>query len=87
MKLTILKAFTMLWLMGMYVILIITFMSAYQSPDKTVRIAVNMSSEANLEFVMLTSALFASTLGSLFIFSDIRRSFNQRILKRAANSF
>ena len=87
MKLTIIKSFTMLWLLAMYIILVITFMSAYQSPDKTVRVAVNLSNEANLEFVMLTAALFISTLGSLFIFSDIRDSLNQRTLRRVADRF
>ncbi|MCX6815160.1 MAG: hypothetical protein NTY20_05935 [Candidatus Aenigmarchaeota archaeon] len=81
MKLAILKIFTVLWLMGMYLTLMITFIVAYQSPQKAVRVVVNNYNEANTEMLMLLAALFITTLGTAFLISDIRRDFLDRRVK------
>ena len=85
MKMTILKTFTVLWLFGMYVILLLTFMTAYQSPEKLVRVTINSQNEAEVEFFMLTGALFLSTLGTLFLITDIKRDYGQRMARKFMN--
>ncbi len=82
MKLTMLKTFSVVWLFGMYIVLLLTFLAAFQNPDKTVTIAINLSNEAVFEFYMLTAALFISTLGTLFIISDIKKDYSRRIVSR-----
>jgi hypothetical protein len=82
MRLTVLKTFTILWLFGMYLMLLVTFMTAYQSPEKSVKVTINQQSEAEIEFFMLTGALFVSTLGTLMIITDIKRDYGKRIADR-----
>ena len=82
MKLTVLKTFTILWLFGMYLMLLATFMTAYQSPDKSVRVTINQQNEAGTEFLMLSGALFLSTLGTLMIITDIRKDYGRRMSDR-----
>jgi hypothetical protein len=82
MKRTILKTFTVLWLFGMYIVLMLTFMAAYQSPDRAVRVAINQAGEAEVEFFMLLGALFLTTMGTLFIITDIRRDLRGRMIGR-----
>ena len=81
MKLAILKIFTVLWLMGMYLTLMITFIVAYQSPQKAVRVVINNYNEANTEMLMLLAALFITTLGTAFLISDIRRDYLKRSMR------
>lgn len=81
MKLAILKIFTILWLMGMYLMLMLTFIVAYDSPQKAVRVAIDNYKEANTEMVMLLGALFVSTIGTAFLISDIKRDFLERNVK------
>lgn len=57
MRRTALKLFTIMWLLGMYIMLLTTFLVAYQSPQKAVRVAINQYNEAQMEFFMLTGAL------------------------------
>jgi heme/copper-type cytochrome/quinol oxidase subunit 1 len=78
MKLTLLKIFTILWLMGMYLMLMATFITAYGSPQKAVRVDINAYQEANLEMAMLLGAFFASFVGAGLLISDIRKEFLQR---------
>jgi hypothetical protein len=88
MKLAILKIFTVLWLMGMYLMLMLTFIAAYDSPQKAVRVAIDNYQEANMEMVMLLGSLFVSTLGAAFLISDIKRDFmerNVRLVSRMAD--
>ena len=85
MKRTILKSFTMLWLFGMYIALLSTFLAAYQSPDKAVTVDINVYEEANIELFVVLLSLFLSTVGMLYIFSDIMGNLNQRILKKLAD--
>ena len=75
MKKTILKTFTVLWLLGMYVVLMFTFMTAYASPQKAVKVAIDQYNEANLEFYMLIASLGLSVLGAMYIIGDIRNDF------------
>lgn len=82
MKRTILKSFTILWLFGMYVVLLSTFLAAYQSTDKAVTVDINMYNEANIELFVVLLSLFISTIGMLYIFSDIMGNLNQRVLKK-----
>jgi hypothetical protein len=82
MKRTLLKTFTMLWLLGMYIILVFTFLQAFQSPDKSVRVMIDYHSEANIELLMLSSALVVTVIGSYLIFSDISRHYSQRVARR-----
>ncbi len=82
MKRTILKTFTVLWLFGMYVVLLLTFMAAYQAPDKAVRVVIDQADEAEVEFFMLLGALFLTTMGTLFIITDIRKDFSERAVRR-----
>jgi hypothetical protein len=86
MKLAILKIFTVLWLMGMYLMLMLTFIVAYDSPQKAVRVAINSYQEANVEMVMLLGALFISTLGTAFLISDIRKDFLQRNVRLSSTA-
>jgi len=81
MKLTLLKVFTVLWLMGMYILLMATFITAYGSPQKAVRVEINSFQEANLEIVMLLVALLVSCIGAAFLISDISRDFLERNVK------
>jgi len=82
MKLTLLKIFTVMWLIGMYLILMLTFIAAYQSPQKAVRVVINNYNEADTEMLMLMGALFITTLGTAFLISDIRRDYLQRSTRR-----
>jgi hypothetical protein len=79
MKLTMLKTFSVVWLFGMYVVLLLTFLAAFQNPDKTVTVAINLSNEAVFEFYMLTGTLFITTLGTMFIISDIKKDYSRRL--------
>ncbi len=79
MKRTMLKLFTVLWLFGMYVMLVWTFMSAYQSPHKSVTILIDKYSEAHAEFYMLIAGFAVAAIGSAFLIFDIRRDFSERI--------
>ena len=81
MKVAILKIFTVLWLMGMYLTLMLTFIVAYQSPQKAVRVVINSYSEANFEMAMLMGALFITTIGTAFLISDIRRDYLKRSMR------
>jgi hypothetical protein len=88
MKLAILKIFTVLWLMGMYLVLTFTFIAAYDSPQKAVRVDINNYQEANVEMFMLLGALFVSTMGTAYLISDIRKDFierNVRLVSRTAD--
>ena len=71
----IIKIFTVLWLFGMYITLMLTFMAAYQSPDKAVMVTINQAGEAEVEFFMLMGALFLATMGTVYIITDIKRDF------------
>ena len=82
MKRTMLKSFAILWLFGMYIVLMFTFIAAYQTPDKSVMVTVNKYNEANIELFILGLSLFLSTLGMFYIFTDIRNNLNQRVLKK-----
>lgn len=82
MKRTILKAFTMLWLFGMFVVLMATFLAAFQSPTKTVTISIDTYNEANFELAMMTAALFIVTVGTIFVLADIKNDYNIRLLRR-----
>jgi hypothetical protein len=82
MKRTFLKTFTVLWLFGMYLVLIMTFMAAYQSPSKTVSVAINHYQEANVEFFMLLGSLFITTAGALMLLIDIRGDLKSRVMRR-----
>jgi hypothetical protein len=75
MKRTILKTFTVLWLLGMYVVLMFTFMTAYASPQKAVRVAIDQYSEAQFEFYMLIASLGLSLIGTIYIITDIKNDF------------
>jgi hypothetical protein len=72
MKRTILKAFSVLWLLGMYSVLFITFLSAYHSPEKAVMVTINQSGEAQFELYMLSAGLMMAFMGTLLIIGDIR---------------
>jgi nitrate reductase gamma subunit len=88
MKLAILKIFTVLWLMGMYLTLMLTFIAAYDSPQKAVRVAINNYQEANMEMAMLLGSLFVSTIGTAYLILDIRKDFlerNVRLVSRTAD--
>jgi len=91
MKLAILKIFTVLWLMGMYLTLMLTFIMAYDSPQKTVRLAINNYQEANAEMAMLLGSLFISAIGAAFLILDIKKDFlermerNVRLVSRSAD--
>ena len=76
----ILKIFTVLWLFGMYITLLLTFMAAYQSPDKAVMVTINQAGEAEVEFFMLLGALFLATMGTVYIITDIKRDFMERVV-------
>ena len=78
MKRTLLKTFTVLWLLGMYIVLMFTFMTAYASPQKAVRVAIDMYSEANFEFYMLLASLGLSLIGTLYIMADIKNDLLER---------
>jgi hypothetical protein len=78
MKRTMLKLFTVLWLFSMYVMLVWTFMSAYQSPYKSVTVLIDKYSEAQVEFYMLSAGFAFAALGSAFLIFDIRRDFLSR---------
>ena len=86
MKKTLLKTFTVLWLLGMYIVLLLTFMAAYASPQKAVRVAIDVYNEAHFELYMLIASLVISFIGTLYIISDIRNDFlrseNVRLLSR-----
>lgn len=82
MKRTFLKTFTVLWLFGMYLALIMTFMAAFQSPSKTVSVAIDHYQEANVEFFMLLGSLFITTAGALVLLIDIRADLRSRALRR-----
>jgi len=84
MKLTLLKIFTVLWLMGMYIMLMATFITAYGSPQKAVRVDINAYQEANLEMLMLLGAFFASFIGAGLLISDIRKEFLEKNARLAA---
>jgi len=86
MKIAILKVFTVLWLMGMYLTLMLTFIVAYDSPQKAVRVSINSYQEANMEMAMLMGALFATTIGTAFLISDIRKDFLERNVKLVART-
>ena len=86
MKLALLKIFTVLWLMGMYVLLMATFITAYGSPQKAVRVEIDSFREANVEMAMLLGALFASTIGTAFLISDIRKEFLERNVRLVAGT-
>jgi hypothetical protein len=75
MRKTILKTFTVLWLMGMYIVLLWTFMAAYASPAKSVRVAIDLYNEAHFEFYMLVISLGISLIGTLYIIGDIKNDF------------
>jgi len=81
MKLALLKIFTVLWLMGMYLTLVVTFIVAYQNPHKAVTVLINSYDEANSELAMLMAALFITTIGTAFLVSDIRKEFLERRVK------
>ena len=81
MKRTMLKAFTVLWLFGMYLVLVFTFMTAYQSPDKAVRITINQIDEAEVEFLMIIGSLFITAMGMFYIITDIRKDFSERVVR------
>ena len=74
----IIKIFTVLWLFGMYITLLLTFMAAYQSPDRVVMVTINQAGEAEVEFFMLLGALFLATMGTFYIITDIKRDFMER---------
>lgn len=74
----LIKAFTALWLFGMYVLLVVTFMAAYQSPEKAVMVTINRAGEAEVEFLMLLGSLFLATIGTLYIMTDVKRGFLER---------
>lgn len=74
----IIKAFTALWLFGMYIMLVVTFMAAYQSPEKAVTVTINRAGEAEAEFLMLLGSLFLATVGTLYIMTDVKRGFLER---------
>ena len=82
MKRTALKAFTVLWLFGMFVVLMATFLTAYQSPTKTVSISIDTYDEANIELMMMIFGLFIVTIGTVLILADIRNDYNARFLRR-----
>ena len=86
MKLAILKIFTVLWLMGMYLTLMLTFIVAYDSPQKAVRITINSYQEANMEMAMLMGALFASTIGAGLLILDARKDFMERNARLASRN-
>lgn len=81
MKWMVLKAFTVLWLVGMYLAMMFTFAMAYQSPEKAVKVDINQANEADLEFVMLSLGLFVTLVGAAFIMRDIRSDFFNRALR------
>jgi len=91
MRLAILKIFTVLWLMGMYMTLMLTFIAAYDSPQKAVKITINNYQEANMEIAMLLGALFISAIGAAFLILDIKKDFlermerNVRLVSRSAD--
>jgi hypothetical protein len=82
MKLAILKMFTVMWLLGMYIVLVWTFMAAYQSPHKAVSIMINNYNEAQAEFYMLLGSLIPAFLGAIFILSDIRNEYAESMSQR-----
>jgi hypothetical protein len=84
MKIAALKVFTILWLLGMYVILLLAFAAAYQSPGKTVTISINMINEANFEFIVLLFALFVTTVGAFFLMIDIKNDYLSRVARKLA---
>ena len=82
MRKTILKTFTVMWLLGMYMVLMWTFMAAYANPQKAVRVMIDNYDEANIEFFMLTGSFALSMLGTFYIIVDIRRDYFQRVARR-----
>ncbi|MEM5812330.1 MAG: hypothetical protein QXN71_01470 [Candidatus Aenigmatarchaeota archaeon] len=72
---SLIKTFTLLWLLGMYLVLMATFMVAYQSPHKAVRIMIDNYKEAQIELIMLTGGFLIAFLGSCYLFMDIKRDY------------
>jgi hypothetical protein len=77
----IIKAFTVLWLFGMYIVLLLTFTAAYQAPDKVVTVAIDHAGEAEVEFFMLMGALFVTTMGTAFIITDMKKDLSERVVR------
>jgi hypothetical protein len=79
MKREIIKMFSVLWLFGMYITLMLTFVAAYQSPEKAVMVTINQAGEAGVELFVLMGALFLATMGMLYIITDIKRDFMEGV--------
>lgn len=82
MRKTILKTFTVMWLLGMYIVLVWTFMAAYASPQKAVRVMIDSYNEANVEFLMLAGSFLLSLAGAFYIIGDIRKDYFERVVRR-----
>ena len=82
MKRTMLKAFTMMWLFGMQIVLVSTFLSAYQIPEKAVIVEIDNYNEADIELFIVLGSLFLTTVGMFYVFSDINNNLAQRRLKK-----
>ena|SRR3990172_10640334 len=82
MRKTILKTFTVLWLLGMYIVLVWTFMVAYASPQKAVRVVINNYDEANVEFIMLTGSFALSLAGVFYLVGDIKKDYFSRVVEK-----
>ncbi|HJW97419.1 MAG TPA: hypothetical protein VJ485_04625 [archaeon] len=82
MRKTILKTFTVMWLLGMYIVLIWTFMAAYASPQKAVRVMIDNYNEANMEFFMLAGSFVMSLAGTFYIIGDIKKDYFSRVVER-----
>jgi len=82
MKETLLKSAALLWLLGTYISMLATFVTAYLHPSKSVTVVINRFSEANTELVVLIIGSVIIFWATPLIFSDMRKRFRERIAER-----
>lgn len=67
----LIKLFGIMLLLGIFFVMVITFLTAYFSPVKAVLVTINTKGEANLElFVILPFVAFFGLWGAILCFVD-----------------
>ena len=81
MKKTIVKVFALGWMLAVYLVITLTFLTAYGNPSKTVTVAIDHYNEADIELIMLLGGFIFVGLGSFYFFTESILDFKQRTIQ------
>ncbi|MEM5798196.1 MAG: hypothetical protein QXP39_01775 [Candidatus Aenigmatarchaeota archaeon] len=79
MKGVIIRLFTLSIYLTVYIVLLLTFMTAWTSPEKAVKITIDSYSEAGIEFFLLVGSIIPVLYGTVCFIDDMLKKNKEKV--------